>query len=218
MAGSTPNVGDVLEIRTLCFSIDQISVNVMHWRVSVLTGAGVTLQDIAAQFDTDVNGAYKNWMAANCNYRGIGITNLTGDRTVEYHATGFTGPGTQTASTLPTQVTGLISFKTALAGRHMRGRIFPGLPWAGWVLATSQMTAAGLVALNTIRSSIGLAKTATVGPNGTTIVLTVMHRPTPARPIPPNSLTTDVTTAAASGLWATQRRRGEFGRTNQVPF
>jgi hypothetical protein len=218
MPGSTPIVGDVLEIRTLCFSIDQISVNVMHWRVGNVSGAGVSLQDIAAQFDTDVNGAYKNWMPANCNYRGIGITNLTGERTVEYHATGFTGPGTQTAKMLPTQTTGLISFKTALAGRHMRGRIFPGLPWTDWMLATSQMTAAGLIALNTIRSAIGLAKVASIGANSTTVVLTVMHRPTLARPIPPNSLTTDVTSAVASGLWATQRRRGEFGRTNQVPF
>jgi len=219
MPGTTPIVGDVLQVRAVCFTLNQIALNITHWRVTSVAGAGQTLFQIAAKFSTDLHVAYKGWMPPAASFRGVGVTNIAGVRSVEEVAIGNAGIGTVAGTNLiPTQVAGLISWKTDSAGRHFQGRIYPGFPSAGYVDAAGEMTAPGRTAVDVIRIAYGFAKTVTTGADACNLQLVLLHRPTPARPIPPNSLTTDVTISLRSQSFATQRRRGDYGPANQPPF
>lgn len=219
MPGATPITGDIIQVRAVCFTITQIALNVTHWRVVSTAGAGQTLLQIAAKISTDVSAAYKALMNPNASFRGIGCTNLTGVRTVEEAYVADAGPGSIAGFALvPHQVTALISFRTGSAGRHFQGRIYPGFLSSSYVGAEGELTVGGRTAVETLRVGYGLVKTVALGGDQATIQLVLLHRPTPSRPIPPNSQSTDVTSSLRSEGLATQRRRGDFGKTNQPPF
>jgi hypothetical protein len=219
MPGTTPTTGDIVQIRAVCFTIVQVSLNVTHWRVVSTAGAGTNLAQIATKFSTDLHMFYKAWMPPAASFRGIGATNISGVRSVEQTGVANAGIGTIAGTNLiPEQVSGLISWKTQSAGRHYRGRIYPGFVSAGYIDNVGTLNAAGLTALDGIRTAYGFIKTVTSGGDQTTLQLCVLHRSTPARPIPPNDLVTDVTSSTRSESLATQRRRGDYGPTNQPPF
>jgi len=104
------------------------------------------------------------------------------------------------------------------SARHFSGRIFPGFPSLTYLNAAGEMTAAGQTALDAIRTQYGFTHTFTVGLNHIDVQLVIVHRSTPSRPIPPNTLFDPVSASIAQASLATQRRRGDFGRTNIPPF
>jgi hypothetical protein len=219
MPGSTPIVGDVLQVRAVCFSLDQISLNITHWRVVSVAGAGVNLFQISGQFRVDLAEPYKALMPPAASFRGFGVTNLSGDRSVEEADVTSAGIGSVAGTNLvPEQVSAVISWKTRSAGKHFRGRIYPGFLSAGFIDTAGRLNGAGRTALDVVRLQYGFVKTVTNGGDQATLQLVILHRATPARPIPPNSLTTDVTASTRSEQLGTQRRRGDYGPTNQPPF
>lgn len=218
MPGLSPIVGDIVRMRVLCSTPDQIGLNVTHWRVVSRGGSGATLAQLAEQLDTNVAAAYRGWIPAQATYRGVGAQNLTGDPSIEQTATTREGPGTVGAGLLPTQTSGILGWKTASAGRHFRGRIYPPFPRLDFADESGKMNAGGAAALGALRAAYNLLIVATIGVNTTTMTMVILHRPTDARPIPPNSLTTDVTEKTVDNEFATQRRRGQFGRLNVPPF
>jgi hypothetical protein len=219
MPGIIPQVGDIVQIRVVCFTIDQVALNVTHWRVASTSGAGQSLQQIASKFDTDLATVYKGLMPPAASFRGVGATNISGVRTVEENSVAGAGIGTIAGTNLvPEQVSGLISWKTGSAGRHYRGRIYPGFLSAGYIDNAGRLTSSGRNQLDLIRLAYGLVKLVFTGADQCNLQLVLLHRPTPARPIPPNSQTTDVTSSTRSELLASQRRRGDYGPTNQPPF
>jgi len=218
MPGNVPAAGDILQIRVGCSTATQEGLNVLHYRVAATANGGLSLQNIADQLDANFAAVWKNWMPASAQYRGVGATNISGERTNEFIAITRAGPGIALGDLLPTQVTGLITFRTELAGRHFRGRMYPPFPSEGFTGPDATMNATGTAAIVAIGTVVGPSRTLTVGAVADTLALVVLHRPTPARPIPPASLTTDVTTITPILGFATQRRRGDFGRQNQPPF
>jgi hypothetical protein len=219
MPGIRPTPGDVLEVRTVCSNADQIAMNVLHYRVvsSAGPGPGVTCQDIAANLSNLVNAGYQVVMPASCAYRGTGVKNITPFPTQEFVSTGSAGPGVAGGTEVPQQVSYLVNFKTINSGRGFRGRIYPGFVTTVHVNSSGNMNAAGLTAIQLLASVIPISRVITAGGDSTTIQLVILRRMNGGVPLPPLS-TADVITVNARNAYATQRRRGDYGRTNQAPI
>jgi hypothetical protein len=111
----------------------------------------------------------------------------------------------------------LVNFKTINSGRGFRGRIYPGFVTTVHVNSSGNMNAAGLTAIQLLASVIPISRVITVGGDSTTIQLVILRRMNGGVPLPPLS-TADVITVNARNAYATQRRRGDYGRTNQAPI
>lgn len=206
--------GDVLAVEVICYLPGQISINRSHWRCASVTGTPLVLFiDVAAAWNTAVANIYKTIMAAPAKYYGVRCRRIFPvgvDRWQFVNASA--GFGTAGATLLPSQSSGLLSLSGSVFGGKGSGRAylpFPasadndtdGVPTAGYVTRAS-----GLVPLYTaplVVSSSPAGGTATLNPvvSGNT-------------GDPANRITEAVVRTA----WATQRRRGSFGRLNNLPF
>jgi hypothetical protein len=156
-------------------------------------------------------------MSPDARWRGAGVRNLTEPRTLEFASVGLDGIGIAGGTNLPTQVSGLLSLVTGLAGRKFRGRIFPGFPSTAFADVQGLQNAAGSVALAGIAAAISTSQTLSVGGISTTMQLFLRH---------PDLVVSGVRVVQGtpaigwnvSTRFATQRRRGQFGRTNVNPF
>lgn len=219
MPGIRPQIGDILEVRTVCqcFDTTQISVNVMHYRMTSQGSSAPDLDEIAASFSNHFNAGYQLIMPASCTYRGTGVKNLTLPATEEHVSKASSGPGLASGTELPQQVSYVINFKTGLAGKGHRGRIYPGFVPTSHVNSSGNMSAAGITAIQLAASNIPITWTAGSGGVTGTYVLIVLRRQANKLPLPfPTWDNVNLVTARLQ--FGTQRRRGDFGRQNAVPL
>jgi hypothetical protein len=209
MPGITPVVSDVLRVRYVSFSVDQVAINTLHYYVLAVTGTGATLQEIASGFMADVNVAYKGTQTPNSTFRGTGARNMTPPRTLEFTSIAGTGVGTVAANELPRQVTALFNFRTFLAGKKERGRIYLPFVPATFADGAGNGTAAATTAYTALLTAM-LINRVIVGAGGNTTLTQVIRHA--------DGTTSAVQTHTYTGRFATQRRRGNYGRLNIVPL
>jgi len=219
MPGIRPTPGDILEVRTVCTNADQLSLNVFHYRVTFTTGPapGVTISEMAAALSNIFSPGYQSIMPASAAYRGTGVKNLMPPPTQEATSTSGAGPGVASGFEIPQQVSYLVNFKTESSGRGFRGRVYPGFVANSFVNASGNMNAAGFTAIQLMAATIVGNFTVTSGANQTTIQLIILRRQANKLPLPFPTYA-DVITITARNAFATQRRRGDFGRTNTTPL
>jgi hypothetical protein len=145
-------------------------------------------------------------MPANARYSGCSVQVVLPVRRPLALSINGIGPGTGANSLLPTQVTGIISKKTQLATRKGRGRIYPGFPDSGFADADGNMTNAGYGVLGAIAAAWPLVDVVVVGGSSSTIVAEVGNSHYVA--------SEDIILFLHEQMFATQRRRGNFGRKN----
>jgi len=160
---------------------------------------------------------YKALLPDVAKYRGVGCQNLMAPRTLEYPDTTQSGDGTEGSFLAPTQSSYLISYRAPLAGRRYRGRIYPGFVTTSFTAATGGLTVGGVAAVQALADALG--PTIALAQDGQTclVALTVRHPDTIVLGVRvPQWSTVDLITA--SSYIATQKRRGEFGQKNSVPW
>lgn len=201
-------VGQVLEVTVGCTCNDQFGLNVSHWQVAAVTAPPPNDGDTAAAFDATFAPLYKPAMTAAAFYFGVRAQIiLPAPRKVAVVAALLTGAGTDLSGPLPEQVSGLISLRTNTAGRGGRGRLYPPFPAIDAVDdPNAKPTGAYTALLQAIANVHQTPFLVTAGAANATLVPVLLKRSTGA--------TTPVTGAFATGLWATQRRRGNYGKTN----
>jgi hypothetical protein len=124
------------------------------------------------------------------------------------------GAGTGGTDALPRQVAGLTAWKTALAGRAFRGRTFWPFPSAAFDTGDGVPTAAAVTAYTNL--AVEALNFVTVGDVTNRSIIALVIRNKPVRGVPWTS--TPVTVGTTFNKWATQRRRGTFGRANVSPI
>ena len=202
---------DLLELRILTYAGNQIGLNIRHWRVGVTVAPGCTLAEAATEIDATLAVSYPPCMSVNAVYRGVGLKRLDPNPTTETQVVLSETPGTTAGDLMARQVTGIITLRSGLPGRANRGRMyvaFPseldndadGHPIPGY---TARLDALGVL-FEAPLVVIGAAGTATLFP-------VVKHA---------NSMVNDqeITEAVGRTKWATQRRRGDYGQGNTLPF
>jgi hypothetical protein len=207
----TLQVGDILRVTTACAMTNQVGFNNFTYRVSTIVGASATDQDVANTLDGVVSGLYKLVLGNNASYYGLKVQ--------KFHPTPVTLPAVSATNTgiglmasecLPGQVAGVYTGRTALAGPRYRCRFYAPFPGrTANDVTTNVPNATYKTALKDVADYMYAPRTVSSGLNSALLVPVIWHRAT--------ATTTDIIARQASGKWATQKRRGNWGKPNLYP-
>jgi len=209
---STPlAVGNILELRVWVNDGNQASVNTFHYQVNVVSAPPATDQDVASAFDTAMAPLYKPFLNNNATYRGCTCQVINPlPIKIDVIATGFPGAGTGGAVASAHQVSGLTSWYSATAGRRGRGRTYWPFPPTAFTSGDGTPTAGSVTIMDNIASAVFGFSTIVASGRQATIAFGIWSRSL--------RVLTPVTTRITRGVWATQRKRGNFGRPNGSPI
>lgn len=205
-------MNDILAIRIVTWepTDSQLGINVWHGLVASVTGT-ITQTQIATAIDGAVAAPYKAWMGSPATYRGVGVTKIFPlPRVLEESVNGNNGAGTGGAKLCTQQTAGLNSYHTGLAGRRFRGRMYLAFPSDTFATNDGNITGGGVTAIGNIAAALAFGVTVTSGPNTANIAYGLWGRVT--------HVFTGWNTVTSQNKFATQRRRGQYGRTNLMPF
>lgn len=207
-------VDDVVEMISVCKTTDQIGLNIFHYKVTtinVLPSALSLLVDrlLVLNFDT----AMRALISSAAEYRGLMTRILKPTLSVQFLDSRGAGGGTVGGDLLPRQVSGLLSKRSAVAGRRKGGRFYVPFPGEDDNAATSVPTAGYVARLDTL--GITLASQLNFGLIGVAVPVIYQR---PPRFFPLLYDTRGIATIRSNPAWATQRRRGSFGRVNISPL
>jgi len=182
-------------------------------------GTPATDQDVADQVDAAVAAPYKDLMPADAAYRGAQCTilNVTPPylaRTIPASANANAGVGVAAGAPMPGQVSGLISLQTTRASRAGRGRTYVGFPAMVHDNGAGNPTAAYVALLVALADQIAVGLSISTGGRTATLVRVLLHTINKFEVVPPPD---GIISFVARAKWATQRRRGDYGRLNVSP-
>lgn len=208
--------GDVLLAQFVVHAVpsQQVSISNRYYKVGIVIVPGVvTFGDVATDLDTFMAGVWKALLYNSAFYHGCRVRRMLPANTDAWEtSTAGGGAGTAGAVALPTQTAGLVRLKTAHLGKHGEGRIYVPFP------AAADNITDGVPRVGYISAAVALGgrmstQRIIVGGTGGQIAVTPIITSPPA-------FTTqyDVTDSGAADAWATQKRRGSFGRFNVPPF
>jgi hypothetical protein len=208
-----------------CSDTEQASVNRHYYRVATTDATSITDLDVATHF-AGLATEYTNLLAGTANYNGCiaRIINRV-PLPVRQVAPNLTG-GTAGAVGLPRQTSGIISVYTALAKQANRGRLYLPFPATASDQTNGIPTNAYVAALNSLATVIFAVTniTGALGGNATLVPVLLHPQITKLNPAPPPkrivtraAAVTDVSVWFSRQVWATQRRRGSYGRANKSP-
>lgn len=212
-------IGQIIELSIYCTQGPQVSVNVVHHEINSLAGAP-TDQELASYWDTVAFGTglfakYPPVLTSAASYRGIGVTIVYPLRQVTQYVA-HTGAGIAGGNPMPMQISGLISKRGDLPGPHGRGRLYLPFPdiastvidGAGYQSPSgAYLTDAAFIGTCLLTPVAG----GVVGAGSVDMTPLILNRLLPAASV-------TIGGYIVRPAWATQRRRGEFGRPNVLPF
>lgn len=203
-------VNDILKVAHFNTFSPQTAVTVRHFRVSAEIAGGATYLEIANAIKARYDSLWPPIMPVNVTYRGVGVQRIKPlPRLVEVFSTAPTQAGTRTGDPCPSQTCGVITLRTALAGRKFRGRVYVPFPSEFDNNSIGRPTAAYVALLASIANEL-IASVTVVGALGTTTLVPVIYHKS-------TTLTDDVVSHRVRDIWGTQRRRGDFGQPNPPP-
>jgi len=204
-------VNDIIKAQLWSSDSEQASVNTFHYRVTAVTGIVPSLTDFLTVFDTTAAAPYKALLSNHATYNGaVAQIVFPLPLRVAEKTSVSAGAGGGAGAGLPRQACGLISWTTPLAGPGGRGRTYiPFLSDADTEL-NGQASAAYKALAGTFATAISVMTNVPGGAGSATVELGIRHGTTASF--------TAFTGGSVSGQFATQKRRGSFGRPNSSPF
>jgi len=204
-------INEVIEQKVFSTFGEQLAVNTLHFLVTAITGVGATDAEIAVNHETIYAPLTKGVMSSAALYYGLQVQKIfPAPPRVAAATVLLQGVGLVAGDPLPKQVCGILTKRTAFAGRTFRGRIYLPFPSETDNAVDSTPTPGYLA--NLAFWVIALqGNILTAGAGGTNTLRHILfHRATGGFDF--------VTSAVARDKWATQRRRGAYGRPNVPPF
>lgn len=204
-------VGDFCQVRAFSFNVNQLGVNVLHYKCTATSGV-YTDQNLADAISTQLSGRYKPLFSQGVSYKGI-ILNLwpITPTSVQVPSTAGNGVGTAGAfDQLPPFVAGVLTKRTSGRGRSFRGRVFTPFPTENANDVTGLPTAAYRTSMNNL--GVDVMQMALVPAVGASITLSgqLWRRSAGAFQ--------DLTSCLASSKWGLMHKRSDFGKTNISPI
>lgn len=209
--------GSMYRHRTYCYSGNQTAINTRYFLVYALAGSPVSEISVLTSIDTTAASQYKPCLANVAQYVGSDIQNITGARPYPVAVGTNVNIGLGTGGTLPIpgQVSGIYTLLTLYAGRGYRGRSYIPFPPSGASTTTTPPSYTGAYQANlaSIASTFSGVINFTAGGSTYTIQWGIVHQ----SPAGVKGTFTASTSYRVGINWATQKRRGDFGRTNPSP-
>lgn len=193
----------------------QMAMTSVNFQLNSLTGTGGDdLGDASLQLMAGMSNAWKlavstaaTMVGSKLAQVGPGPLPLPGIATDGGVCSGGSSP-------LPQQVSGIIKNTTARGGRAFRGRSYVPFPYAAAVDTDYTPTAAYVTKLGTIAADWINTTTITIAGSTYTFIPVIYHRKAGKSGVPAANTFDYVVGTVAEKEWATQRRRGDFGRVN----
>jgi hypothetical protein len=212
--------GDILRTRFFCSAGDQGSVNTIYWQVTAVLGDPTTDLNAAEALDNRMGPFFRALMPSTAEYDGVTCQVVRTPAVTAQVARAAAGAGTGGAIAMPRQVTSLVSFLTENAGRKYRGRVYLPFPPIDAATPEGLMTAAYALLIAQwsaeLSATIAFANHLTGATGQVSVNKVIMHFLKKGQAGPPEPPTV-ITNIKPGELFATQRRRGSFGRTNASP-
>jgi hypothetical protein len=211
-------VNDILAVRVEATIAEQTAVNVRTFRVDNETAPVPSFADIAAHFEGIMAPIYKQLMSSAATFNGVAVRKIFPlPSLMEGISDAAAGPGERLAEALPRQTCGLITLRTLFAGRAFRGRVYVPFPGEDENELGGLPNAGYLSVLDTLGAAWIAPRTVVVGAGSIGLVSGIFHR-AKVPPSPIDNTFTPVVAFTTRGGWATQTRRGSFGRPNPPSF
>ena len=176
-----------------------------HYRVASIVGPGATDVEIAQRFGALIPTPLRAVMSNEASYLGVSVQRYhpTPPAVPAFSNTG-SGVGSVVAPVLPPQTSGILTWRTLLAGRKYRGRSYIPFPAETSSTNNGRPAAPYVADLNTLATALLGPIVVTGFAGDSTLWLIVQHRTVPAN-------FTDVQLGLARDYWATVRRRSRAG-------
>jgi len=201
---------DLVACRVWCQDLEQASVNTFNFLITNVTGNPV-LGDLATDLQTFMAAAIKALINNGATYKGfqLGLPLRIPQPVWEPYTTG-TGIGTAGANALPRQACGLFTHITAYSGPANRGRTYLPFPSTTDDAASGVPNSSYQTRVATLTGN--LLSVGAIGSGGNTATATwVVHSRV-------HGTSRQVDTAIFRTAWATQKKRGTYGRPNNSPI
>lgn len=213
---TTLTAGMLLQLRAYTLKANQVGVTTFHHQVVSASGPIATDADFLLAWGTIYSSEFIAIMSAEADYIGSSIQVLAPGPLGLLRTDNIGhGPGTGGTDSLPSQTSGLITWGTNLGGRAYKGRIYMPFPMTTANNAGGFPVPGYLVGLDAIGNEY-VNHTAWSLSGGSQLIAPVLvHRKNKAGVTPVPSL---ITSWTSHPFWATQRKRGAFGRPNTIPF
>lgn len=203
-------VNDIVESRFYCTAGNQVSINRVRWEVTAVTGTSVTPTTFASLLAGFFPAAFKDMLPTNARYEGLQVQVIIPIRRPEVTNIGSAGAGTRSGDLMSPQTAGLISFKTAIASRRYRGRMYVPFPAEGDNTTGGKPSAGYDANLATLASAASTEIIA--GGGGNTATMTPVIYSSVAL------LSQPILSYLTRTSWATQRRRSFLRKADVLPF
>ena len=203
-------VGAVIETVVIIGLEDQEGLNVRHWKVSSVQGSGANLSTIADRVSELVQPEYANLTNTVTQFYGCTAQQIQPYIPFKFLSIAHQAMGLKVGAHAAKQLSGLIRLATSAPGKGNHGRCYVPFPYAAFSTDGNFVIADYLLHLRNLAGhystpiQVGVA----VG-DGLVLQPQLWHRKT--------KTSTLIAVGTASNLIATQRRRGDFGKSNYVP-
>lgn len=216
MASIPVTAGGVYTSEVILYNqgLGQIAVNRRLLKVTAFSGGAPTTLDLVGGVSAWVASLWKQLLPIDTNFQGVRLRTLDPDMNETWaETTTDAGPGNYSidASAAPAQVSGLMRFYTDLRGKRGEGRTFVGFPPVEAIDTDSTPVAEYVTRLNALAAKYAGAQLIDFGAFTFTTLFGLYDKGPPAT----FGLFTSKDCPKA---FATQRRRGEFGRLNTPPL
>jgi hypothetical protein len=214
MAAAPIATTNVIVVQAICNdpAFQQSSVSSFYWFASSVVGVTpITTQDVAAFFENLWAAPWQNLIYNGATYNGTRCRIVKPVSTdIWRFDNSMAAAGSGGAVGLPPQTCGLLKKFGDVIGKHGQGRTYLPFPSASGNGTDGLPNNAYIAAGAALGGIIDAIQTVTAGPNSTIIQPVLFDRTT--------GNTVGITAALTEGVWATQKRRGAFGRINKPPF
>lgn len=215
MAGTLLSPNLLLQMRAWCKVGNQVSVTTFHHLVQSIDSGAPDDEDFLLHWEAIYGGIFKGLIANGVNYVGSTAQIITPPIGLLRKNNITAGPGTGGTNTNATQVSGLIQWGTNLGGRKFRGRVFMPFPSEEENGVDGKPVAGYLIGLDGLGDEYVHHTNWIMTLGHATIVPVIRHRKDKTGV---TSAPTQITTYTSVPNWATQKKRGAFGRPNISPF
>jgi len=215
MAFDFIQTGDVVKITAVIYNDTNVQLGLNDWYYvcDSFVGSGASTQDAVDQWSTGAAPFYYPLFTSNSRYYGAMINRYRTafPVTKTRNSANSRAAGTAAGFEIPTQVSGLITKETDVGGRSGRGRAYIPFPDTTAVDIAGHPSALYKANL-TLLAGFAMAAQIFNSAGNTSNCSPCLFRPGP--PVKGEH----ITQMRVSSKFATQRRRGDYGRLNAVPF
>lgn len=215
--GPALQVNDVIQVTHVCYLTDQVGLNVRHYQVESRSTTGTNMLSLFydALVALGIGMAYRNLLTNTASYRGFKMRIVQPVLSIELGFTDGQGFGSAGVSPLPRQCAGFIRLRSNTPGHGKSGRVYVPFPDEADCQPNGKPEDNYMNNLEALGDKL---RTPIAYGAGGVISPIIYSRPMPLR-VPPRAWSfSTIRSQLPVRAFATQRRRGSFGRVNVDPL